>query len=105
MELAERLHYPIGRAAALEAQGVCADGPATGAELLSEAGEAWAELDRPLEAARARLLAGQVMVAADADSGPRDAGRGRRGDRARSASRTCPSAPGRWRRPAERRAY
>ena len=69
MELAERLHYPIGRAAALEAQGVCADDPLTGAQLLSEAGEAWGELDRPLEAARARLLAGQVMVASDADRG------------------------------------
>jgi class 3 adenylate cyclase/predicted ATPase len=69
MELAERLHYPIGRAAALEAQGVCADDPQTGAQLLSEASEAWAELDRPLEAARAQLLAGQVMVASDADRG------------------------------------
>ena len=29
-ELAERLHYPIGRAAALEAQGVCAEDPRSG---------------------------------------------------------------------------
>jgi class 3 adenylate cyclase/predicted ATPase len=68
-ELAERLHYPIGRAAALEAQGVCADDPRSGAVLLAEAADAWAELDRPLEAARARLLAGQVLVAADAERG------------------------------------
>jgi predicted ATPase len=68
-ELAERLHYPIGRAAALEAQGMCAEDAGAGAELLSQAAEAWGELDRPLEAARARLLAGQVLVSVDADRG------------------------------------
>jgi hypothetical protein len=66
-ELAERLHYPVGRAAALEAEGVCAEDPAAGAQLLAEAADAWSELDRPLEAARSRLLAGQVMVPADAN--------------------------------------
>jgi predicted ATPase len=64
-ELAERLHYPVGRAAALEAQGVCAEDPREGANLLGDAAEAWAQLDRPLEAARARLLAGQVLVEVD----------------------------------------
>jgi class 3 adenylate cyclase/predicted ATPase len=68
-ELAERLHYPIGRAAALEAKGVCADDPSAGADLLSEAADAWSELDRPLEAARARLLAGQMMVPEDSQRG------------------------------------
>ena len=68
-ELAERLHYPIGRAAALEAQGVCAEDPVAGAEQLAAAADAWAELDRPLEAARSRLLAGQVLVAADVERG------------------------------------
>jgi tetratricopeptide (TPR) repeat protein len=68
-ELAERLHYPIGRAAALEAQGVCAEDARSGAELLGEAADAWAALDRPLEAARARLLAGQVLVPVDAERG------------------------------------
>ena len=68
-ELAERLHYPIGRAAALEAQGVCAEDPEQGAELLCEAATAWAELDRPLEAARSRLLAGQMVVTIDPDRG------------------------------------
>jgi len=68
-ELAERLHYPIGRAAALEAQGVCADDPRDGSDLLLEGAEAWAELDRPLESARARLLAGQVLVSEDAERG------------------------------------
>ncbi len=68
-ELAERLHYPIGRAAALEAQGICAEAPEAGAKLLAEAADAWSDLDRPLEAARARLLAGQVLVAAGAERG------------------------------------
>jgi tetratricopeptide (TPR) repeat protein len=70
-ELAERLHYPIGRAAALEARGVCADDPREGTALLHEAAEAWAELDRPLEAARSRLLAGQTLVAVDPAEGRR----------------------------------
>jgi class 3 adenylate cyclase/tetratricopeptide (TPR) repeat protein len=61
-ELAERLHYPIGRAAALEAQGVTAADPAEGARLLEQAEEAWAKLDRPLEAVRCRLVAGQVLA-------------------------------------------
>jgi len=61
-ELAERLHYPIGRAAALEAQGATADDPEEAARLLSEAEEAWQGLDRPLEAARCRVHAGQVLA-------------------------------------------
>ncbi len=68
-ELAERLHYPIGRAAALEAQGASAEDALAGADLLAEAAAAWAELDRPLEAARARLLAGQVTLAVDPERG------------------------------------
>ena len=39
--------------------------PAAGAALLAEAEEAWRALDRPLEAARARLLAGQVLLGHD----------------------------------------
>ncbi|MEA2331780.1 MAG: hypothetical protein QOH58_1918 [Thermoleophilaceae bacterium] len=68
-ELAERLHYPIGRAAALEAQGICAGDPHAGAALLAEAAEAWSALDRPLEAARARLLEGQVLVPVEPERG------------------------------------
>jgi tetratricopeptide (TPR) repeat protein len=60
-ELSERLHYPIGRAAALEARGATAEDPGEGERLLAEAESAWSELDRPLEAARCRLLAGQVL--------------------------------------------
>ena len=48
---------------------MCAEDPRAGAELLAEAAEAWSELDRPLEAARARLLAGQVLVSEDAERG------------------------------------
>jgi class 3 adenylate cyclase/predicted ATPase len=68
-ELAERLHYPLGRAAALEAQGVSAEDPHEGVELLSRSAEAWAGLDRPVEAARSRLLAGQLLVRAEPGPG------------------------------------
>ena len=64
-QMAERLHYPVGQAAALEARGVVDEDPETGAALLVEAEEAWQALERPLEAARARLLRGQVLLAHD----------------------------------------
>jgi class 3 adenylate cyclase/tetratricopeptide (TPR) repeat protein len=70
-ELAERLHYPIGRAAALEARGVCASDSREGVALLNEAAATWTELDRPLEAARSRLLAGQTMMELNAAEGRR----------------------------------
>jgi len=66
-QMAERLHYPIGRAAALEARGVSDEDPAAGAALLAEAEQAWRALDRPLEATRARLLAGQLLLGHDDD--------------------------------------
>jgi tetratricopeptide (TPR) repeat protein len=68
-ELAERLHYPVGSAAALEARGAAMEDPREGVALLTEAAHAWRALDRPLEAARARLLAGQMLLRADADDG------------------------------------
>jgi class 3 adenylate cyclase/tetratricopeptide (TPR) repeat protein len=64
-QMAERMHYPVGRAAALEARGVASDDRAAGADLLAEAEEAWRALDRPLEATRARLLAGQFLLGHD----------------------------------------
>ena len=70
-ELAERLHYPIGRAAALEARGVCSADARESSQLLREAAQAWSELDRPLEAARSRLLAGQALVRAEPEAGRR----------------------------------
>ncbi len=51
--LAERLRYPVGSAAALEARGL-----ATGdAKVLREAADAWRELGRPTEADRVARLA------------------------------------------------
>ena len=64
-ELAERLHYPIGSAAALEARGATAPDPEEGATLLAEAEQAWAALERPLEAAHCRMLAGQGLAGQD----------------------------------------
>jgi predicted ATPase/class 3 adenylate cyclase len=66
-QMAERLHYPVGRAAALEARGMADEDPEAGAELLSAAESMWRSLDRPLEATRARLLAGQVLLGHDDD--------------------------------------
>jgi tetratricopeptide (TPR) repeat protein len=56
VELAERLHYPVGHAAALQADGF------TGGDLerLKEARRAWLDIGRPLDAARTRLLAGRL---------------------------------------------
>jgi hypothetical protein len=68
-QMAERLHYPLGAAAALEARGAADEDPVEGARLLGEAESAWAELDRPLEANRARLLAGQLLLAHDGERG------------------------------------
>ena len=64
-QMAERLHYPVGSAAALEARGVSDEDPEAGAALLAEADGAWRALDRPLEAARSRLLAGKVLMGHD----------------------------------------
>ena len=69
-QMAGRLHYPLGSAAALEAQGMAAEDPVEGAGLLAQAEAAWTTLDRPLEATRARLLAGQILL-------PREPGRAR----------------------------
>jgi class 3 adenylate cyclase/tetratricopeptide (TPR) repeat protein len=68
-QMAERLHYPLGMAAALEARGAASEDPVEGAELLAEAEAAWAALDRPLESNRARLLAGQLLLAHDGERG------------------------------------
>jgi class 3 adenylate cyclase/tetratricopeptide (TPR) repeat protein len=64
-ELAGKLHYPIAAAAALEGSGVSAEDPAAGAAKLAEAEAAWTALERPLEAARCRLLAGWILREAD----------------------------------------
>jgi len=66
-DLAERLSYPLGQAAAMEARGAVSDDPDEGAALLAEAGEAWTGLGRPLEAARCRILAGRLLLPHDSE--------------------------------------
>jgi tetratricopeptide (TPR) repeat protein len=61
VELAERLHYPVGQAAALEAQGFTDNQP----EKLRQARRAWLKIGRPLDAARCRLLAGRLLRDSD----------------------------------------
>jgi class 3 adenylate cyclase/tetratricopeptide (TPR) repeat protein len=68
-ELAESLHYPVGNAAALEARGMAEESPVDGAALLVDAAMAWDALDRPLESARSRLLAGRVLLAVEPGRG------------------------------------
>jgi tetratricopeptide (TPR) repeat protein len=66
--LADRVHYPVGDAAALEATGAVA--PATEAcELLAQAAEAWERLDRPLDAARCQALLGMRLRERDGAAG------------------------------------
>ena len=97
-QLAERMHYPIGRAAALEARGISDEDPEVADGLLAEAASAWTELDRPLEAARCRLLAGQRLLSSDPERA-RELPGGRRG-RDRDARGAAPGAarpgPGPW---------
>ena len=54
--LAERLSDAGGRAAVLDARGATDTDPVAGAEILAEAREAWAAIERPIEAARSELL-------------------------------------------------
>ena len=66
--LAERLHYPVGEAAALEARGATAEDPAEAAALLAEARGHWTAIGRPLEAARCDLLTAAVLRESDAET-------------------------------------
>jgi tetratricopeptide (TPR) repeat protein len=70
--LSERLHYPVGRAASLEARGAVAEDPSEGARSLAEAASTWLQLGRPLDAARCDLLRGLVIKELD-PTGARDA--------------------------------
>jgi predicted ATPase len=60
VSLAERVRYPTGEAAALEAQGAAGEMPEA-VELLRRAGDAWGTLGRPLDAARCELLIGHRL--------------------------------------------
>jgi nucleotide-binding universal stress UspA family protein len=55
--LAERVHYPLGEAAVMEAQGMTAELPEA-LDLLRRGRTAWEQLGRPLDAARCDLLLG-----------------------------------------------
>jgi tetratricopeptide (TPR) repeat protein len=63
--LAERLRYPVGKAASLEAQGASAAEPEEGVAALLAAREAWLELGRPLDAARSDYLRGRLLLDSD----------------------------------------
>ena len=62
--MSERVRYPVGEAAAIEASGMVGPLPDGLAELL-RARDAWLALERPLEAARCELLHGQRQLEAD----------------------------------------
>ena len=63
--LADRLRYPVGVAASLEARGAAAADPAERARLLGEAREAWSRLGRAIDAERCeRLSSGCERVSA-----------------------------------------
>jgi predicted ATPase/class 3 adenylate cyclase len=63
--LADRLHYPVGEAAALEARGATAEDGAEASELLAQARERWLAIGRPLEAARCDLLLASIVADSD----------------------------------------
>jgi len=67
--LADRLRYPVGKAASLEARGAVAEDPAEAGAALSEARAAWEALGRPLDAARCDYLRGRILL----DSAPDEA--------------------------------
>ena len=67
--LAERLHYPVGRAAALAAMATTAEDPAQVLSMMLEARELWRGLGRPVDAALCDLLMGHVLLENDAAHG------------------------------------
>ena len=65
--LIERLHYPVGLAAAQEAQGLTSEDAAVGVEQLAGARDAWAKLELPIDAARAEMLRAHRLAEIDID--------------------------------------
>jgi predicted ATPase/class 3 adenylate cyclase len=65
--LSERMRYPVGEAAAIEATGIVGTLPGALADL-KRAREAWQALSRPLEAARCELLLGQRLLEDDREA-------------------------------------
>jgi len=64
---AKGLAYPIATAAVAEARGATAEDLAEGIALLDEAGQQWAALARPLDAARCQAVIARRLAAARAD--------------------------------------
>ena len=69
--LADRLHYPVGSAAALMAMGTTECDPVEATRMMTEAKELWEGIGRPLDAAIADLLLGHVLC----ESGQEEDGR------------------------------
>ena len=69
--LAERLHYPVGSAAALMAMGTTECDANEATRMMSEARELWEGIGRPLDAAIVDLLLGHVLC----DTGQQEDGR------------------------------
>jgi tetratricopeptide (TPR) repeat protein len=69
--LADRLRYPVGKAASLEARGAVAEDAAVASAALLEAEAAWQELGRPLDAARCEYLRGRLLRDADPEEARR----------------------------------
>src|SRR3954452_18071635 len=69
--LADRLRYPVGKAASLEARGAVAADPTASSAALNEAQAAWLELGRPLDAARCEYLRGRLLRESDPDEARR----------------------------------
>src|ERR1019366_9547353 len=67
VELSERVRYPVGEAAAIEATGIVGPLPQALADL-THAREVWQGLCRPLEAARCELLLGQRLLENDREA-------------------------------------
>ncbi len=66
--LADRLRYPVGKAASLEARGASAVDSTEGAAALSKATAAWHKLGRPLDAARCEYLRGMRLREPDPEA-------------------------------------
>jgi adenylate cyclase len=64
LELAERVHDPVSKAAAVEAKGIAGSLPECVFDL-ENARDAWKALHRPLDAARCELLRGQRLLEHD----------------------------------------
>jgi len=68
--LSERLQYPAGSAAALEATGATDEDAREGAKLLAEARDAWAGLGRPVDATRCEIQRGRRLLEFDDSEAP-----------------------------------